>query len=115
MPFATKKRALNPDAMLWKAGLLLLLAAGLLAKVSVAGHAREAGRVDLSQTGWKIFTPPGRRPARFLAYENGVIEVRAESAVSFLYRDLRGMLRSNKVSSSQLKELMSDLLRSRPK
>ena len=37
---------------------------------------------------WKIFTPPGKRPARFLAYENGVIEARAESAVSFLYRDL---------------------------
>ena len=88
MPFETKKRPLDPDAMMWKPGSLVLLAAGLLAAVSVAGHAREAGRVDLSQTGWKIFTPPGKRPARFLAYEDGVIEVRAESAVSFLYRDL---------------------------
>ncbi len=74
--------------MMKKPKLLMLLVAGVLAVSSVAGQAREDDYVDLAQAGWKSFTPPGKRPARFFGRNNGVIEVQAESAVSFLYKDI---------------------------
>ncbi len=74
--------------MMKKPKLLMLLVAGALAASSVAGQAREDDYVDLAQAGWRSFTPPGKRPAQFFGRNNGVIEVRAESAVSFLYKDI---------------------------
>ena len=75
--------------MMKKPRLLMLLVAGALGSTSsVAGQAREDDYMNLAQAGWKSFTPPGKRPAQFFGRNNDVIEVRAESAVSFLYKDI---------------------------
>lgn len=65
----------------------------------LAGTASASGRLDLNVTDWSVFTPPGKQPALFHDGDAGAVEVRADSAVSFLYRALpEGMQDVSRVS-----------------
>jgi hypothetical protein len=53
-----------------------------------AGHAIAKKGLDFDLDNWRIFTPVGKNAAQFEIGEDGVIEVKADNAISFLYREI---------------------------
>ena len=72
---------MRPRPFLLAAAAALVLAAGAAQASSVLDAA-------VAEAGWQQVTPPGKRAANFALDAEGAVRVRAEDAVSFLYRPI---------------------------